>query len=155
MKKLWDHRRATGIGICFGLAVLVTFLTGCLWRDWGRGIARISFVPDLVERLGASQGKAVLLDEGQVQELMSCLRGPVKKDFSDNKYQDLQDDVWAMWWQNVDGIVEKNKVYLVRYSEDNRRFKALAFDSSGELMECCGGVRGSAAYAPLDNGPLR
>ena len=123
--------------------------------DWGRGIKRVSFIPDVLAKLAQSQGKAVLLSEAQAQELLGCLTGPAKRTFLDNRYVRYRKDIWAVYWRDGEGTVQTDRVYLVHYSLDDTSYMALAFDSSGRLAETVSARRGFESYEPLDKGPLQ
>jgi hypothetical protein len=139
---------------CFLIAASFTFCS-CIHRDWGRGIQRISFIPNILEKLAQSNGKAVRLSEGQIQELLTCLAGPAKRAFEDNKYIKYKKDIWAVYWRNSAGVVQADRVYLVHYSLDDSCYMALAFDSSGMLTETVSAKRGFESYDPLDKGPIQ
>jgi hypothetical protein len=54
----------------------------------------------------------------------------------------LKEDIWAYWYE-INGVVHKDKVFLVRYTLDDEAFKLISVDSNGNVFGVCGETRGS------------
>ena len=129
--------------------LLVLSGAGChLGRDWATMNNPIPIMTDIIQKLHATDGKAVKLTSAQKEELLSCLRGPVRKAFLRDT---MAENVFAYWYK-FNRATYKDKVYFVRYARDDKWFNFIGVDSNGLLFTSGGGMRGSMGNKEIDEG---
>jgi hypothetical protein len=103
------------------------YISACSVGVWNN--SSYSYIGDVDNKILAAKGLPVELDKVQREALFLCLGFELKQFFWTD---DLEPKIWA-YWGRTSGFLDRNKVVLVRFSQDMRRYVRVFLDGSGKI----------------------